>query len=471
MYTGRVRRALRTIITTLLVIASHAGCSQEPAKDTACEPCAPILLYAVDGLEWSVIQPLIEQGRMPVMAELMRRGTYGHLETIEPTWSPVIWTTMATGKLPDEHGIEGFVYRVGPGDDGQRFYTSGHRATKAFWNILSDYGRTVNCLGWWMTYPAEPIHGVMVAQTNTTAVLHNSENALLKGTVLRGVEDQVYPPARQDEVMDILDHVDSSFDSVLTAIFGRVPVPSTGFTTVLWEQSQWAFRADAVYLAATRKLLESRAPFDITAVYVGATDVVAHRFWQYAYPQQFKNPPDAKEIASFGPVIDDYYAHIDRALGQLIAAAPANTTVIVVSDHGHHAVNIEHEFSLADEPEMRLSGNHMDAPPGVFIAAGPNIAARAPGGALTAPDPARPVGHAFDMLPTLLALQGIPLGQDFVGKPMANVIDPEFLARVPVRTVRTHDDRAWDEARRTRIKEAADRAERLEQLRSLGYIK
>jgi hypothetical protein len=363
------------------------------------------------------------------------------------------------------------VYRVGPGDDGQRFYTSGHRATKAFWNILSDYNRNVDVLGWWMTYPAEAIHGVMVAQTNTTAVLHKSENALLKGTVLRGVEDQVTPPGRQDEVMDILDRVDASFDSILTGMFGSVPKPATDYTKVLWDQSQWAFRADALYLEVAKKLLSSKEPFDILAVYVGGTDVAAHRFWQYAFPQQFAHPPDAGEIAAFGPVLLDYYAYVDHALGELIERAPANTAVIVVSDHGMHAVNIDHEFKVTDIPEMRLSANHMDAPPGVFIAAGPNIAAHASGGALRLPDRSQTAGHAFDILPTLLALQGIPLGEDFVGKPMAGVIDAEFLKKVPVRTVRTHDDKAWNDARQLRIKEAADRAERLEQLRSLGYIK
>lgn len=413
--------------------------------------------------------PLIEQGRMPVMAGLMQRGTYGYLETIEPTFSPVIWTTMATSKRPEDHGIEGFVYRVGPGDDDQRFYTSGHRATKAFWNILSDYNRNVDVLGWWITYPAETINGVMVAQTNTTAVLHKSENALLKGTVLRGVEDQVTPPERQDEVMDILDQVDASFDSILTAMFGSVPKPTTEFTTVLWEQSQWAFRADALYLEVAKKLLSS--PFDILAVYTGGTDVAGHRFWQYAFPQQFAHPPDAGEIASFGPVLLDYYAYIDHALGELIERAPANTTVIVVSDHGMHAVNPDHEFKVTDIPEMRLSGNHMDSPPGVFIAAGPSIAVHQADNPLRLPDKSQSVGHVFDILPTLLALQGIPLGEDFVGKPMTDVIDAEFLKKVPVRTVRSHDDKAWNEARQVRIKEAAGRAERLEQLRSLGYIK
>lgn len=468
---NRLKRGL-SAVAAVACIAATLNCSKKPDTTASCAPCAPIILYAVDGLEWSVMLPLIEQGRMPVMADLMRRGHYGYLETIEPTWSPVIWTTMATSKMPKDHGIEGFVYRIGPGDDGQRFYTSGHRATKAFWNILSDYHRTVNCLGWWMTYPAEAVHGLMVAQTNTTAVLHNSENALLKGTVLRGVEDQVYPPERQDEVLDILDHVDSSFDSMLTVMFGGVPKATTEFTKVLWDQSQWAFRADAVYLAVAGRLLASGAPFDMLAVYVGGTDVAAHRFWQYTYPQQFEHPPGVGETAAFGSVLPDYYAYIDHALGELIKAAPANTTVFVVSDHGTHAVNPGHDFKLTDEPELRLSANHMDAPPGVLIAAGPNIAPRAnAAGALSPPDPAHAVGHAFDVLPTLLALQGIPLGEDFVGKPMTSLIDPAFLEQVPVHTVRTHDDRAWDEARQARIKEASDRAERLEQLRSLGYIK
>jgi len=161
---------------------------------------------------------------------------------------------------------------------------------------------------------------------------------------------------------------------------------------------------------------------------------------------------------------------VDRALGDLIAAAPRDAIVIVVSDHGAHAVNVEREFTMTDDPELRLSGNHMDAPPGVFIAAGPHIA-HTSGATLAAPDRSHPVGHAFDILPTLLALEGIPLGQDFAGKPMTNIIDPEFLKKVPVRTIKTHDDKTWDEARAARMKEATDRAERLEQLRSLGYIK
>jgi hypothetical protein len=454
------------LLAALALLALSADCAkQRPATDVS---TPPILLYAVDGLEWNILHPLIEAGRMPVMASLMERGTYGYLETFEPTLSPVIWTTIATGKGFDKHGIRHFVYSVGPDADDKRFYTSGHRETKAFWNILSEYGRTVHCLGWWMTYPVEAINGVMVAQTNTTAALH-TDNALLKGTLLRGVEDQVYPAERQNAVMDILDEVDRNMDSVLVDMFGSVPRATTELAKLLWSQSQWAFRADAVYLRVTKDILASGEPFDLLTVYIGGTDVVGHRFWRYTYPEQFWHPPGPEEVESLGRVIPDYYAYIDRALGELIAAAPENATVIVISDHGMHVVNPEAKFVLEDEPRPRNSGGHLNAPPGVFIAAGPNIVRAAKDG-LPKPDRAKPVGDAVDVLPTLLALKGIPLGKDFEGNVLHDVIDPDFLARVPVRYVDTHDDKEWDQARRLRMKEAEDRAERLEQLRSLGYI-
>ena len=447
----------------VLVMACSGGGRKAPAAgDTA-----PIMLFAIDGMEWSVMKPLIDAGRMPAIAGLMERGTYGYLESMTPTFSPAIWTSIATGKSPDKHGIPHFVYRVGPGPDDYRFYTSGHRKTKAFWNILSDYGDSADVIGWWMTYPAEHINGVIVAQTNTTGVIEHSENALWKGTLLPGVEDQVYPPELNGEVMEMLAQADRSMDSLVTVIFGGVPRAQTEFTKLIWDQSLWAFRADAVYTRIAERLLDEKRPFDVFALYLSGPDVAGHRFWQYAHPEDFWHPPTRDEIDAFGHVIDDYYVHVDRVIADVLARIPEGTNVFVVSDHGMHVVNPDREFKADDEPGFRLSGNHLDAPPGVFVAAGPDIAKPAAAPVL---DPLRPIGRAYDILPTLLVLKGIPVGEDFDGAPMLNVIDPAFITRVPVRTVKTHDDRAWEQARELRMKEAADQAERLEQLKSLGYI-
>ena len=450
-------------LCSLLAVACSGGQPKTPAVPDA----APIMLFAVDGLEWGVMKPLIDAGRMPAVAGLMERGTYGYLESMIPTYSPVIWTSIATGKSPDKHGIPHFVYRVGPGADDYRFFTSGHRKTKAFWNIVSDYGDRANVIGWWITYPAEHINGVIVAQTNTTGVIEHSENALWKGSLLPGVEDQVYPPELTGEVMETLAEANRSMDSLVTVIFGSVPRAQTEFTRLLWDQSLWAFRADAVYTRIAQRLLDEKKPFDVFALYLSGPDVAGHRFWRYAHPEEFWHPPVPAEIDAFGHVIDDYYVHVDRVIADILSRLPAGTNVFVVSDHGMHVVNPDREFKTDDEPDFRISGNHLDAPPGVFIAAGPDIIRPATPPVL---DPQRVIGRAYDILPTFLVLKGIPIGEDFDGKPMLNIIDPAFLARAPVRSVKTHDDRAWEQTRQLRMKDAADRAERLEQLKSLGYI-
>jgi predicted AlkP superfamily pyrophosphatase or phosphodiesterase len=432
----------------------------------------PTALIAVDGLEWDVVLRLLGEGKLPNIAALMQGGSFGEIESFKPTLSPIIWTTVATGQAPNKHGVEGFIHKDELGED-QQLYTARDRKTKAFWNILSDYGLGVHCFGWWITYPVESINGVMVSQTNTTAVLRNPRNALWKGTLLAGVEGQVHPPEYQNHIMSMLADVDASLDEITREIFGELPFAKTEFSQQMWDQTRWAFRADAVYLRAARETVASAKPFDMLAVYIGGPDVSGHRFWRYAYPAEFRYPPSSEQLANFGHLIDDYYVHVDESLGEIIAATPAGTTVMIVSDHGMHAVNQRQSFLPSDPPARANSGNHLDAPPGVFIAAGPSIRDARLGDAgseaLTL-DALPTVGGVLDVLPTLLVLKSLPIGRDLDGRPMASVIDGAWLEQHPISIVDTHDDSSWQAARRQRVKEAVDQNERLEQLRSLGYI-
>jgi predicted AlkP superfamily phosphohydrolase/phosphomutase len=434
-----------------------------------------MFVFAVDGLEWRVLKPLLEQGKLPVIAGLMNRGSYGYLSTIQPTYSAVVWTSIATGKMPDKHGIRHFVYpEERNGQKRYRYYTSGHRGAKAFWNILSDYGLTVDCIGWWMTYPAEPINGVMVSQTNTTGVLQNPQAALWKGSLLKGVEGQVYPPERQNRVMALLEEVDADLDRITEELFGRRPHPTDEFSQMMWDQTEWSFRADATYVRVGRDILEAKKPFDLFTIYLGGTDVSAHRFWRYAYPEQFLNPPDEKQIENFGRVIEDHYVWTDRTIGEFLALAPEDAAVVIVSDHGMHAVNTERVFKKDDPPLETTSAHHLDAPPGVIIAAGGPFVSSAPSGStpenLDLASLPR-VGSVVDVVPTILAAKGIPVGEDMDGAPLRGILD---IARIPgskIGYVATHDDPKWLASQRTRVRHAVDETERIEQLRSLGYIK
>jgi hypothetical protein len=459
----KMSRKLRILGLVSAISFVLTGCSGKKAPSLrVSKPRAPMILYGVDGLDWHVMVPLLRAGRMPVMAGLMSRGSYGYLESMDPTYSAVIWTSIATAKIPAKHGIENFVFR---GKDGKyHYYTSGHRKTKAFWNILSDYGLNVDCIGWWITYPAEAINGTMVSQTNTTAVMSNPEQALWKGTLLKGVEGQVYPPEYQNHVMDLLEQTDKSMDSLTESIFGRFPNPPSDFGQLMWDQTIWAMRADAVYDKVALDILERGDPFDLLAVYVSG-----HRFWRYAYPEEFDHPPPPDQIKNFGHVIDDYYVYVDHMLGELIAAAPESTSVMIVSDHGMEAINTDNVFKVGNSAPMMNSGNHYDHPPGVFIATGPGF--RKSGGPPIAEltvDDIPTVGGVLGVLPTILARKGIPLGNDFDGRPIFKVLEDEWL---DVQTIKTHDTQEWVAARDARIRDAVAESERLDQLRSLGYIR
>jgi hypothetical protein len=121
----------------------------------------PLLLVGIDGATFDRILPLAEQGRVPNLAGLMERGSWGPLETLEPTVSPAIWTTVATGRLPEVHGIVGF--DGVPGFTMSTLPTSQMRRVRAFWNVLSEHGRSVGIVGWWATWPAEPVDGFIVS--------------------------------------------------------------------------------------------------------------------------------------------------------------------------------------------------------------------------------------------------------------------------------------------------------------------
>ena len=94
----------------------------------------------------------------------------GNLATLQPILSPMLWTSIATGKRAYKHGIHGFAEpdpRTGTASDPspisdespRRSGTSSTRAAGAR-----------NVIGWWPSHPAEPISGVMVSNHYQQAV-------------------------------------------------------------------------------------------------------------------------------------------------------------------------------------------------------------------------------------------------------------------------------------------------------------
>lgn len=457
------------VLTLGIAIALSPGCRErKPAIEA--RPSHPTLLVGFDGLEWNAVQRLVASGRMPTVGALMAEGTHGDLTVTKPTLSPIIWTSIATGVGSRKHGIRGFVHGSQKTRDDRgrsaRLVNSNDRRVKAFWNIVSEAGLRVHTIGWWLTYPVERINGVMVAQVNTvTPAMRRAGRGVWKGRLVEGLTGQIHPPEREASLLALLPRAEAEAPGLMSAIFGALHAAGGSVPAAMLEQSAWAFRADSLYHRVALDVLRNDAPFDLLAVYFGGADVVGHRFWRHAYPDLYRFPPSPEEIEAFSSVLDDYYAYLDAVLGSLIQAAPADVNVIVVSDHGMRPIRQNARYR-----KPALSGGHLSAPPALLVAAGPDI--RRAGGQTRGPTPERrsPLGSILDVTPTLLALLGIPVGRDMDGEPMPSLLSRDFLAAHPVREVAGHTEPGWYETRPKPAVGDEGAAERIEQLRALGYL-
>src|SRR5512136_1952148 len=95
-------------------------------------PAARVLLIGWDAADWKVINPLLDAGKMPNLAKLVDGGVIGNLATLSPDLSPMLWTSIATGKRPFKHGVFGFT-EPDPETGGIRPITNLSRRTKAVW--------------------------------------------------------------------------------------------------------------------------------------------------------------------------------------------------------------------------------------------------------------------------------------------------------------------------------------------------
>lgn len=398
------------------------------------EPEARILFIGLDGIELDVLKPLLDNGDCPNLAGLIDRGVFGYLQTFQPTFSPVVWTSIATGKDPDQHKIRDFLE-----PNSGVPYTSNARDAKALWNIVSDYGLECNVTGYWVTWPAEKINGHMVSQVTS----RQQYSEIWKGMLYADIEDSTWPPEFLDEVWPVVEPFQSREfldKEVLPAVFGDIVGLNPSERVIkLIDDSIWSLAGDFLYNEAGKYLLE-HYPADLDIVYLGGTDVIPHRFWRFREPDLYSymdEPRQKKYIPIFKDAIDNYYKVADRLVGELLGLVPKNTRVIICSDHGMHADFLDGKDN--GRPTL-LSAHHMDAPPGLIIAAGDGIRKGRGLAAMLEDSELDSVGTVFDVAPTILYLLDIPVGGDMkLGRVMKNLVSQDLLNVREVEYIESHD--------------------------------
>ncbi len=422
------------------------GVELDPAPDLP----PRLVLLCVDGADLDdVVEPMVEAGELPHFARMMEEGTWGPLATLNPTLSPVVWTTLVTGKTPAEHGIHHFLHFRLPGvgqaiyefplHTGWNFelfprlekipgmpvlrspYTSGMRRVEALWQIV---GRLypVGSYRWMLSWPAEEVNGFSVAGGIGWAQLGLELDGQPREERARR---SVHPPglrlmrhARRSLTREEIaafagraQKIDSS-DPRLKPLQGSLADPTSRELPLLIRQHDARFTAASFY----------------------PVDAFHHLFNAYR-----------GRGGLFSDAIAEAYRLTDARLGELLAALDDDARVILVSDHGF-------DFE---------KGHHTHGPAGLFLARGPGFEAGRRVDGLS----------VYDIAPMVLHLLGMPLPDDMSGARSGSyrtALSESFLAASEPRRIATYET-AHDTSHES--VESPNSEEIKDVLKSLGYIK
>ncbi len=414
-----------------------------PPTEPISPPARRILFIGWDAADWQMIDPLIEQDQMPNLARLIEGGVMGSVATLHPIVSPMLWTSIATGKLADKHGIHGFTEPNPKG--GARMATSTSRRTKALWNIFQQaLGWRCNVVSWWASHPAEPLDGVTVANT-----FFNSRRENGKWQVF---PHSVHPPEAARELLPLLLDINEVDPSLVLPFIPRAAEIDQKGSDRLETFSRLLAECCSVQGVATG-LMEA-GNWDFTAVYFDAIDHFAHGFMPH-HPPRMEHVPEA-EFELYKDVMTGVYRFHDMMLGSLMELAGPETTIVLCSDHGFQSGGLRPVGNPREPAGPVLWHREF----GILVMNGPGIKRdeRIYGATL------------LDIAPTLLTLAGLPVGRDMDGKPLLEaLVDPSTPAPIP-----SWDDVPGRDGRHPAGFEPDDTgessAELLRQFAALGYI-
>lgn len=405
----RKRQRIGFVIIILLLAGGFLQCNRSRGSI----PDHPVIwIIGLDGATWQLIQPLLDKGELPHLKKLQETSAWGTLETLAPTISPVLWTTMATGLPLEYHGVTSW-------KKGQRLITSGWRHGVPFWEIAdrSDYRPAV--INWWATYPATRlINGWMVSDRFRNGI-HRREISRLPG--------MTYPPQLADDLDRFFSYIDGSITNRLMKDYGfPIPAEAVKQWNALFQKPlnlkrlrslPGYVRQDLIVEAITEEILDRFHP-DFLAVLLRIIDVYSHLVFsitpadplferaQTQYPldvqiQMIENGTwtsvETRLNRAFAFYIKPALKMVDDLVGRLLARRPPNSYLIIVSDHGFRWSG-EHLFDHQAYSGIPLAH-------GMFLVNGPGV---------------RP-GHQtqpmtlYQIAPLVIGLMRAPLSKELKG--------------------------------------------------------
>jgi len=258
-----------------------------------------VVIFGIDGASPKLIEEWRDE--LPNLKRIMEGGVYGKLESTMPPVTCPAWPCMFTGKNPGKLGMYGFISIQPSGEHHVKIRTSRDYHQWSLWKILNSYGIAVGLLNVAMTFPPHKIDSFMVCGLGAPVSTKASYTypASLKKELNKAVPGyEVFPP-------------------ISTDILGRE------------EQYKAVLEQEVRNRVKAARYLMNAFPWQLLVSVFFAVDTAQHYFWHH---MDHTHPRHNGE--RYRNVIKDLYKMVDAGIGELMDELPAETNVLIVSDHG-----------------------------------------------------------------------------------------------------------------------------------------
>ncbi len=240
--------------------------------------------------------------RLPRLSALRREGAWGVLRSCAPPVTLPAWAVATSGRDPGELGLYGFRERV-PDAYCSRLRSARELSSPRIWDHASAAGLRSVALFVPPSSPPPPLRGVSAA-----CLLHDA------------VGSWTFPPEEA---------------SVLEARFGAYlsDVAAHRRQTSPAELLRQLEALGEQHFGIARFLWERERPELLAMVEIGP-DRLHHALWPALDPRA----PGHEEASRWTEAAVGYYERLDAWVGRLLDGVDPDTTVLLFSDHGAHAL-------------------------------------------------------------------------------------------------------------------------------------
>lgn len=227
--------------------------------------------------------------------------------------SVTAWTSMITGKNPEDHGVFECTYRKKNTYEFGNLSSSFNIKEKTIWDIASENNKKSVVCFVPLTWPPKPLNGCLISGFMTP---------------LSEETDYSYPKKLKKEINDHLGE--------------PLPIDVKDYKKLdIKDQLSEVHRMTRLHMETMKYLIKNKE-WDLFFGVVMGSDRLNHKFWKYCD----KTHRDYNPGSQFENALKDYYILVDKYLGEMLGLIGEEVVVIVLSDHG--IMKMDNRVNLSD---------------------------------------------------------------------------------------------------------------------------